>query len=139
FLHLLKKYRAGEASAEEEEFLHTYYKLLGSGADVMAGLSVSEKEDIKQDIKKDLDRRIAADVSDKKKTFGIRRFAAAAAILIVLSAGLYFYTGRGKPDVQPASGNKTAANDIAPGGNKAVLTLADGSRVILNDLESGAQ
>ncbi|TKC03908.1 FecR family protein [Pedobacter frigoris] len=59
-----------------------------------------------------------------------KRIAAAAIILITLSAGAFYYLSR-----QPVS--TTLANDIAPGGNRAILTLADGKKVILNDAKNG--
>src|SRR5690606_19488880 len=82
----------------------------------------------------------------------LRRYAAVAAVfLMVVSAGFYFYhliyerdykvvladqpnnTGLSEPDegfeessLLP-SPTLTAANDISPGGDKAILTLGDGS------------
>lgn len=139
FLRILKKYTSGQASAEEERFLHAYYKIMESGADPMGALNASEKERIKKAIKADLDRGIVLNESyaAKKSAFYIRRFAAAV-VLLILSAGLYFYAARSKPGGEFEE-RKTAVNDITPGGNKAVLTLADGSKVILNDLKSGTQ
>lgn len=58
------------------------------------------------------------------------RFAAAAVILITLSIGALYYSSR-----KPAYDN--LANDVAPGGNKAVLTLANGEKIILNDAKKG--
>lgn len=59
-----------------------------------------------------------------------RRIAAAAVILISLSAGTFYYLSR-----QSLSGN--LANDIAPGGNKAILTLANGEKIVLTDAKNG--
>lgn len=62
----------------------------------------------------------------------LRWIPAAAAALLLLSAGLYFL-------LRPVSHLPTIAttapvfkNDIAPGGNKAVLTLADGTQIPLD-------
>nr|WP_121271026.1 FecR family protein [Pedobacter schmidteae] len=59
------------------------------------------------------------------------KLTAAVAVLLVLSAVLFFYTNT------PQSNVISAHNDIAPGGNKAVLILADGRRISLNDVASG--
>lgn len=63
----------------------------------------------------------------------------AASILIMLSVGLYFYTNR--TIVQPIAAVKSLPFSkeqvIAPGGNKAILTLSDGSRIILQDAKNG--
>lgn len=61
--------------------------------------------------------------------------AAAALLLITLSAGLFFYKGA---DPAPATSVVTrTSNEILPGGNKAVLTLADGTRIVLDDAVQG--
>ena len=59
-----------------------------------------------------------------------RKIAAAAIILITLSAGTFYYLSREKN-----SGD--LAQDIAPGGNKAILTLANGEKIILTDAKNG--
>lgn len=62
------------------------------------------------------------------------RIAAAASLFIVLGMGLYFFNSNdGK--VKPA--DQVAAEGIKPGGNKAFLILADGSRISLNDAANG--
>jgi transmembrane sensor len=63
------------------------------------------------------------------------KYAVAAAILLIASLALYFYVGQ-----NPIAKNGTAmhlANDINPGGNKAILTLADGSKISLTDAADG--
>lgn len=63
------------------------------------------------------------------------RIAVAATILITLSAGLYFYF-----DTKPESEIVKYAlvkQDVEPGGNKATLTLADGSKISLTDADNG--
>lgn len=59
----------------------------------------------------------------------------AAAILIFISAGTYFWL---RPAVEPKA--KIVSNvfhDAPPGGNKAVLTLANGKIIILDSLQNG--
>ncbi|MCW3467333.1 FecR family protein [Chitinophaga nivalis] len=56
--------------------------------------------------------------------------AAAASVALLVTAGTYFFIGR-KPASPLATGNM-ALHDIAPGSNKAVLTLADGVQVTLD-------
>jgi len=59
--------------------------------------------------------------------------AAAAAIFIVFGLWLYIEIAS-----SPATRNEVAyQNDIAPGSNKAYLTLANGERILLNDAQNG--
>lgn len=63
----------------------------------------------------------------------------AASILLLLSIGLYFYTNR-TIDTSLALSESKAIKEksiIKPGGDKAVLTLSDGSKIILEDAKKG--
>jgi transmembrane sensor len=66
------------------------------------------------------------------------KYAAAAVILLAVGLGIYRFTGN-KPShtivAQQAANN--SSTDIQPGGNKAMLTLADGSVIALNDAANG--
>jgi transmembrane sensor len=64
------------------------------------------------------------------------RIAAAAAIILLLGAGSYWWVSRA-PKFDLAATNKYSKNDVAPGGNKAVLTLANGTSIILDSVHNG--
>jgi len=65
------------------------------------------------------------------------RYAAAASFIFMLSAGVYFYiTKKEKPSVQLTQAQRFK-NDVDPGSNKAVLILADGKQVPLDNAQSG--
>lgn len=61
------------------------------------------------------------------------RIVAAAIVLVVFGLGLYFYEIRDQQKVA----QHILAENIAPGGNKAILTLATGEQVVLNDAADG--
>jgi transmembrane sensor len=64
------------------------------------------------------------------------RFVWAAAVLLFIVAGGYLYLQNRQPVIPPVV-NKLPVNDAAPGTTKAVLTLADGSRVIIDSVQQG--
>ncbi len=69
------------------------------------------------------------------------RIAAACVIgFIAFSTFLWFNNNNNakQPIVKTKSNTKNYSNDVDPGGNKAVLTLADGSSVVLDDARNGA-
>lgn len=68
-----------------------------------------------------------------------RRFArvAAAIILVLVSAAAYYYLNDGSRSVAPAVASENKNENIIPGGNKATLTLTDGSVIDLNEAENG--
>src|SRR6185295_17533183 len=66
-------------------------------------------------------------------------YAAAAAVLLVMGTGVYWFLQSRSENkktiaVTPAAVNK----EVAPGGNKAVLTLADNSTITLDEAQNGA-
>lgn len=70
--------------------------------------------------------------SDGRKRMPIWKYAAAAAILLVAGFTLY-YTVQKSAEVKPLA----YYNDIKPGGDKATLTLADGSQIVLDNKNTG--
>lgn len=70
----------------------------------------------------------------------LSRYAAAAAVLLVLVSVYFIYNSSNRqPDLAKISSQKQRfKNDIPPGTNKAVLTLADGSTIVLDDEANGA-
>jgi len=58
------------------------------------------------------------------------KIAAAAVILITLSIGTFYYFSKQK-------NGSDLVQDIAPGGSKAILTLANGEKIILTDAKNG--
>ena len=73
-------------------------------------------------------------IKHTKRTLSLwSRLTAAAVVLVAVSAGIYFY----RMADQPGDPNRFVKNDLAPGGNKATLTLADGRVINLNDAAQG--
>ena len=67
-----------------------------------------------------------------------RRFVAAAIVLlVVLGAGLYGWLGLRSSKESGGIPVARFKNDILPGGDKAVLTLADGTTILLDSAQSG--
>lgn len=64
------------------------------------------------------------------------KYAAAAMLVLTLAAGAWWLF-RGNTPSPVVQQNPNLKNDIQPGGNKAVLILADGSKIILEDAQNG--
>jgi ferric-dicitrate binding protein FerR (iron transport regulator) len=67
-----------------------------------------------------------------------KRLAAAAAIVLLIGAGIWFGVVR-TPKKELVTNNKktTLTKDIEPGGNKAILTLGDHSTIVLDNAANG--
>ncbi|QKJ28567.1 FecR domain-containing protein [Mucilaginibacter mali] len=66
------------------------------------------------------------------------RIAVAASLLLILSVTAYFITHQQQPNSKPnLVAKRLPQHDIAPGGNKAVLILANGQQINLTNAKNG--
>jgi transmembrane sensor len=131
---MLRRYVSGKASAEETRFLETYYDHFESEGRILDELSETEKQEMEQ--------RMEAAIFNAVKERPVRKifFRAAAAVLTgaVLTLGLYQYFKKEQPlQVAQVQNKNVNLNDIAPGGNKAILTLGNGRKISLDDSKIG--
>jgi ferric-dicitrate binding protein FerR (iron transport regulator) len=138
FYTILRKYREGIATPEEIAFLEAYYDLFEVEENVLDGMEDKAKAQLKYTIKVGLSEQIAAEErKSSSKVIWIKKWAAAAAALLFIGFASYFFTKQTTTNPTNKTEEQVAKLDIPPGGNKAVLTLADGSSIILNDKENG--
>jgi ferric-dicitrate binding protein FerR (iron transport regulator) len=76
----------------------------------------------------------------KNKRSPLVRIAVAASIIGVIILGSYFWVKKDKKNevAKTQIEARPYKNDVLPGGNKAMLTLADGSTILLEDAQNGA-
>jgi len=133
FYKLLDKYIAGEASLEEEQRLLNFY---GSFQ------KLSEKEEEIDQIGDTIFGKIQENIDPVEENqhsssfYYLKSISIAAIILLTITTGIYFYSNR--TIIEPEHfAEIDVKNDIAPGYNKAILTLADGSKISLDDAANG--
>lgn len=128
---LLKKYKAGNCTEEEKSLLESWYLRMQTGD--QPDLSGTELESDLRDI------WMALPVHEQKsrRIFAWPRVAAAAAILVFLSLGAYFLIQTNRQPAEKLITGGPYQSDIPPGSNKAVLTLADGTQVMLDEAAIG--
>lgn len=72
------------------------------------------------------------------RSLHLKRYAVAAAFLLVAGAGvLLFFKNRPLPSNLSIAAESPATNHIKPGGNKATLTLDDGTVIVLDSAANG--
>lgn len=133
FLVILTNYLEGNATKEEENFLHAYYNLFIADVDVIALLEEKQKDRLKSSMKLNIDDYIDSEIKQVKKITIWPRIAVAASIILVLSLGGYLLSQR----LEPQKLTHVRHDDIAPIGNKATLTLAGGRQIILDAKHNG--
>ena len=133
---LISKYNSGVATAEEKILVENWYEELNGEE-----LSISHDRlmAIKQDTYTNLLSHIGSTQPQKypaqnnKNVFPLYLKWVAAVLLLSITITFYYYNRRASTETT----NYIAKNDIAPGGNKAILTLANGSKVVLDDKKNG--
>ena len=63
--------------------------------------------------------------------------AVAASIIILFGTGAYFFFGNRQPTPRATVSNSATKHDVPPGTNKATLTLANGSTIVLDSAANG--
>ncbi|MBB6270273.1 ferric-dicitrate binding protein FerR (iron transport regulator) [Pedobacter cryoconitis] len=137
FRALLARYNNNTATDQERAWVEQWYEKL-HGADL-----IPEETNLKNQLYSRVKEQISIDQPAPVQVSKFRKlypWIAAAAILCVLfNIGLlYFNKATGSNTPQSAEMVHAAANHtIAPGSNKAILTLADGSKISLSDAGKG--
>lgn len=133
-LELLEKYKSGTCTEADLELLENWYQNLddGKGLELIedgSPAAISLADEMWPEFKTKLSQMQEPVV----KRLIWPRFAAAAVLLISLSATLYFYIHKNNSIVSTAH----LTTEIKPGDHKAVLTLADGSNIELDGAVNG--
>jgi transmembrane sensor len=126
---LLDRYRSGTASEADRALLESWYP--GYREEGTEELGMEERILAVDMVWKNLNR----DEQKIRKIWSWPRVAAAALVLMSFSVGTYIYLTREKT-IDTAHLANTRF-DIAPGSNKAVLTLANGKMIKLSDAKKG--
>jgi len=143
---LMEGYRAGTLSEEEAIAFFQRYSQAGLEEfhrifSLCNPLPGALPENIPEDFRLQLEQAIRGDSANGSIPLFRRHWLGwAAAILLLIGVGGYlFYHSRQSPSAGIVNNNidHSSPNDVAPGTTKAVLTLADGTRVSIDSAQSG--
>jgi len=134
FLKLVEKYLNGSASAEEVNTLENYYSHFSNDPDITDSLNEDEISALKVILRERIDNRIKKAEKEVVPIYRKGYFQLAASILLFLALSTFLLI-RLKQEPVKLQAQK---HDLAPGGNKATLTLANGSKINLNDVKNGS-
>ncbi|WP_316843960.1 FecR family protein [Pedobacter psychrodurus] len=122
---LIEKYNNGTLSSHEKLRLEQWYN----------NEAAVEKNRLSQKEITELSAKLRAGLPLHYKKFSFRpRLMAAAVAVIILGAGLFYKMKTSESDLQESS---RYANDVAPGKQGATLTLANGQKILISELQSG--
>jgi ferric-dicitrate binding protein FerR (iron transport regulator) len=126
--NLLQKYIDGTATGAEEAALMQWYR--------ETAYQDAEFPEDEAELEAAMRERLMKTTRPPVKRFPFKRFSIAASVLLVLGLSVFVL----KNKLTNSSDNLTAVSkksNIIPGGNKATLILADGSRLPLDEVANG--
>ena len=138
-LVLIEKYQNNTATPEEKYLLDEWYHSFNdSKAEIITTEDLTEFM-LGDKIRNNISTTIIIQKNTKKGKSKRRWISAAASVILLIFVGAFFLLSNkfSKQDLSKSSPVDPKINDIAPGGNKAILTLADGSTIILDNASDG--
>jgi len=94
-----------------------------------------EKEALSDEKVTEMYNNIQQHINADERVYSLwRKIAITASVLVFMSFGIYFYIAKQQPEKQEVT---QAYQDSLQGKNEAVLTLANGKKIILTDTENG--
>ncbi|ASU33100.1 FecR family protein [Mucilaginibacter xinganensis] len=139
FHRLIEKYLDGRASAEEEQLLLNYFNSFQSAGE-WDETKLGNKQQLEDKMLARLQNSVrqSAEGSNNQvfSMFSFKRVAAAA-IFLLAAGGMFYVVSKKTADKQLVVNKSQVKHDANPGGNRATLTLADGSTYVLDSAKNG--
>lgn len=127
--NLIEKYKLGICTPEEKQVIESWFHHLGE----------NEISDFTEDELVAARERLHTNMLELTKSSSsgstLIKYLSAAAILIFISFSIFLFVKN--QSTFSTKDTRTANNDIQPGSNNAILTLADGKKITLNDFGTG--
>ncbi|WP_413666875.1 FecR family protein [Mucilaginibacter sp. Mucisp86] len=127
FKTLAAKCQDGTATKAEKEAFNRAYQLLATRYTEWDNELMGNEETVKSKLYSSVTAKIAI-TQRRGRIRRLHMYAAAAVILVFLSAGIYRLL-HAPSQLNQAAHNQT--NDLKPGENRATLTLANGQKIVL--------
>ncbi len=140
-IYAINKYLEGTASDREREQVNSWYRSFNDEEVEIPANSLDMKDQIDTRLK--LRLKEVMENSDKKeinvyplRRILIRRIALAAAVILIISTGAYFFLQR-SADLKAGKKANPGKELILSSSDKIMLTLQDGSQISLSDAALG--
>ncbi|MES1249237.1 MAG: FecR domain-containing protein, partial [Chitinophaga rupis] len=135
-IRLIEKYQKGTATPEEAAFVEAYYKYFDPDNASRPSLPSPERQEQENRLFGSMQARIRQP-PEVPPVVRMRKYTRVAAAVLLLVAGGAAIRSMSKKAHPAATSPVVVKSNIAPGGNKAVLTLGNGSTIVLDSASSG--
>ncbi|HVW60577.1 MAG TPA: FecR domain-containing protein [Puia sp.] len=135
-IRLIEKYQKGTATPEEAAFVEAYYKYFDLDNASQPSLLFPQRQEQEDRLFGNIQARIRQP-PEAPPVVRMRKYTRVAAAVLLLAAGGALVRYMSKKRLPAATSPVVVRSDIAPGGNKAILTLGNGSTIVLDSASSG--
>ena len=131
---IIKRYVDGKANEDEIRFVEAYYQHLEKNEGLLHTL---EKEELEGLVEENYQTTLLniRQSKNSKRVIPFYKYVAAAVLFIGFVSG-YLYLSRDKVTTHNQLIVKGKELDVLPGVDQAILTLADGSKIVLDDAKN---
>lgn len=133
FFDLAEKIGTGVATEEEVNLFHHWYESFQEAGHEWLD-EMGDRDRVGTEIFFRIRNQIQGGKKGLRKRQLMRKVAAAVLLLLISAGAVYFISDHKTLEIQP---ELVIKDDVEPGSDKAVLTLSDGARVILDGSVTG--
>ena len=141
FLQLIDKYLAGQATAADKEQLLNFFESFQGDTDEWDEIVLGVKQELEDRMLSNIRQAIVEPVANKGpkviRLHFFRNVAAAVILLAVSGTAVYHWCIKHEQQQLAVQNKAVVKHDVDPGDNRAVLTLANGSKLILDSAKIG--
>lgn len=135
YVSLYEKCASGNCTEQERKLLEEYQDDFSLDVISWDEVSREEESEVSERMYRRLQKSMHKEDHRVRRLYRYKLMAAAAVAFMFFCSGLYYYINTSEP--LPVSAKSHLKNDILPGRNKAVLTLSDGSQLVLDNSING--
>lgn len=141
-LDILAKYEAGTITEDELQLLEEWYASFEANPDLINSLSAEErvfrKKQLREKIFDQIDTETSTSAEPPKRRFffhpGPRLWQVAASLVFLCAVSFYIFK---KQSAQLPIPTSAQSNSIHPATDKAILTLGNGEKIMLDESKNG--
>lgn len=141
FLQLIDKYLAGQTTAAEKEQLLNFFESFQGNTDDWDEKVIGVRQELEDRMLNNIRQAIAQPVLNKSpkvvRLHFFRNVAAAVILLAVSGTAVYHWYCKHEQRQLAAQNKAVVKHDVDPGDNRAILTLANGTKLILDSAKIG--
>jgi len=134
YIKLYEKFLSGKCTPEEKRLLDNYFDEFDL-LDIPWNKEIGDQQEVEDKIFNNIRQKVDSPYVLRRSK--LKWIAVAASVLLFTFGSLYFLNHRDKKLTVATNKPINLKNDILPGGNKAILTLANGKQIVLTDAHNG--